>query len=85
MRPAQGQVDDGLAEIRDHTRKGGRVLVTTLTKRLAEELSKYLTELDVKAKYLHSDIDTIERMQIIRDLRAGYLMFLSGSTCSAKG
>ena len=69
MRPASGQVDDCLAEIRTHVTKGGSVLVTTLTKSLAEELANYLNDLDVKAKYLHSDIDTIERVQIIRDLR----------------
>ena len=84
VRPASGQVDDVLAEIHSHTKKGGRVLVTTLTKRLAEEITKYLVELNVKAKYLHSDIDTIERVQIIRDLRAGILMFWSASTCCVR-
>ena len=85
MRPAEGQVDDCLAEIREHTKKGGRVLVTTLTKRLAEELSKYLLDLDVKAKYLHSDIDTIERMQIIRDLRSGEFDVLVGINLLREG
>lgn len=85
IRPAQGQVDDCLAEIRDHTQKGGRVLVTTLTKRLAEDLSKFLMELNVKAKYLHSDIDTIERMQIIRDLRAGEFDVLVGINLLREG
>jgi excinuclease ABC subunit B len=85
IRPASGQVDDCLAEIREHTRKGGRVLVTTLTKRLAEELTKYLLELDVKAKYLHSDIDTIERMQIITDLRKGDFDVLVGINLLREG
>ncbi len=85
VRPATGQVDDSLAEIRAHTQKGGRVLVTTLTKRLAEDLTKYLVELDVKAKYLHSDIDTIERMQIIRDLRRGDFDVLVGINLLREG
>jgi excinuclease ABC subunit B len=85
VRPASGQVDDALDEIRTHTRKGGRVLVTTLTKRLAEELTKYLIELDVKAKYLHSDIDTIERMQIIQDLRKGNFDVLVGINLLREG
>lgn len=85
VRPAEGQVDDSLAEIHQHTEKGGRVLVTTLTKRLAEELSKYLNELGVSTKYLHSDIDTIERMQIIRDLRAGVFDVLVGINLLREG
>lgn len=85
IRPAEGQVDDSLAEIRAHTAKGGRVLVTTLTKRLAEDLSKYLLDLGVKAKYLHSDIDTIERIQIIRDLRMGEFDVLVGINLLREG
>jgi excinuclease ABC subunit B len=85
VRPASGQVDDCLEEIRQHTQKGGRVLVTTLTKRLSEELTTYLLELDVKAKYLHSDIDTIERMQIIRDLRRGDFDVLVGINLLREG
>lgn len=85
VRPAEGQVDDCLAEIHQHTEKGGRVLVTTLTKRLSEELSKYLNELGVSTKYLHSDIDTIERMQIIRDLRAGVFDVLVGINLLREG
>lgn len=85
IRPAEGQVDDCLEEIRKHTKRGGRVLITTLTKRLAEELSKYLTELNVKVKYLHSDIDTIERMQIIRDLRCGVCDVLVGINLLREG
>lgn len=85
VRPASGQVDDALDEIRTHTKRGGRVLVTTLTKRLAEELTKYLIDLDVKAKYLHSDIDTIERMQIIQDLRKGNFDVLVGINLLREG
>lgn len=85
IRPAEGQVDDAIAEIHSHTEKGGRVLVTTLTKRLSEELSKYLEELGVKAKYLHSDIDTIERIQIINDLRQGVFDVLVGINLLREG
>lgn len=85
VRPATGQVDDCLEEIRQHTEKGGRVLVTTLTKRLSEELATYLTDLHVKAKYLHSDIDTLERMQIIQDLRSGEFDVLIGINLLREG
>jgi excinuclease ABC subunit B len=85
VRPASGQVDDCLAEIRAHVQKGGRVLVTTLTKKLAEELTTYLNDLNVKAKYLHSDIDTIERVQIIRDLRFGEFDVLVGINLLREG
>jgi excinuclease ABC subunit B len=84
-RPAQGQVDDALEEIRTETLKGNRVLVTTLTKRLAEELTNYLVDLNVKAKYLHSDIDTIERVQIIQDLRSGLFDVLVGINLLREG
>lgn len=85
VRPASGQVDDCLAEIRLHVNKGGRVLVTTITKKLSEELSNYLNDLGVKAKYLHSDIDTIERIQIIRDLRVGEFDVLVGINLLREG
>lgn len=85
IRPASGQVDDALEEIRKQAAKGGRILVTTLTKRLAEELTKYLNELDVKAKYLHSEVLTIERMQIIRDLRKGDFDVLVGINLLREG
>jgi len=84
-RPATGQVDDALDEIRQETLKGNRVLVTTLTKRLAEELTNYLVDLNVKAKYLHSDIDTIERVQIIQDLRSGVFDVLVGINLLREG
>lgn len=85
VRPASTQVDDCLEEIRQHTQKGGRVLVTTLTKRLAEELSTYLGELGVKAKYLHSDIDTLERTEIIQNLRLGTFDVLVGINLLREG
>lgn len=85
VRPSTNQVDDVLGEIKDHVKRGGRVLVTTLTKKLAEELSHYLSELGVKAKYLHSDIDTLERMQIIHDLRTGGFDTLVGINLLREG
>lgn len=71
VRPTEGQVDDLIAEIRETVGKSQRVLVTTLTKRMAEDLTEYLQELDIKVQYLHSDIDTLERTDILRDLRLG--------------
>jgi excinuclease ABC subunit B len=71
VRPVQGQVDDLIGEIRQRVERGERVLVTTLTKRMAEDLSDYLAELSIKVHYLHSEIDTIERVEILRDLRLG--------------
>jgi excinuclease ABC subunit B len=71
VRPAMGQVDDLIGRIRERVGRGERVLVTTLTKRMAEDLSDYLRELNIKVHYLHSEIDTIERVEILRDLRLG--------------
>jgi excinuclease ABC subunit B len=85
VRPATDQVDDCLEEIRLHTERGGRVLVTTLTKRLSEDLTKYLTEIGVRAKYLHSEIDTLERVQIINDLRKGLFDVLVGINLLREG
>lgn len=85
IRPATNQVDDALDEIRIETEKGRRVLVTTLTKKLSEDLTKYLTEIGVKAKYIHSDIDTLERMQIIKDLRLGLFDVLVGINLLREG
>lgn len=85
VRSASGQVDDCLDEIRREVEGKGRVLVTVLTKRLAEELTNYLLELNVKAKYLHSDIDTLERVQIIRDLRKGQFDVLVGINLLREG
>ena len=85
LRPAAGQVDDCLEEIRKETELGRRVLVTTLTKKLSEDLSKYLNEIGVKAKYLHSDIDTLERMQILKSLRLGEFDVLVGINLLREG
>ena len=71
VRPTRGQIDDLLVEIRKRVEKGQRVLITTLTKKMAEDLADYLQELNVKVHYLHSEIDTIERVEILRDLRLG--------------
>ncbi len=71
VRPTKGQIDDLLAEIRSRVSKGQRVLVTTLTKKMAEDLADYMQELSIKVHYLHSEIDTIERVEILRDLRLG--------------
>ncbi len=71
VRPTKGQIDDLLAEIRNRVEKGQRVLVTTLTKKMAEDLADYMQELGIKVHYLHSEIDTIERVDILRDLRLG--------------
>jgi excinuclease ABC subunit B len=85
VRPVAHQVDDLLAEIRERTAKGDRVLVTTLTKRMAEDLTEYYREIGVKVKYLHSDIDTLERIQIIRDLRRGEFDVLVGINLLREG
>lgn len=85
VKPATGQVDDCLEEIRLESEQGGRILVTTLTKKLAEDLSKYLNEIGVKAKYIHSDIDTLERMQIIKGLRLGQFDVLVGINLLREG
>lgn len=85
IRPARTQVDDLLAEIRETTAKGDRVLVTTLTKRMSEDLTEYLNEHDVKVRYIHSDIDTVERVEIIRDLRLGHFDVLVGINLLREG
>jgi excinuclease ABC subunit B len=85
IRPVQGQVDDLLSEIRAVTAHGERVLVTTLTKRMAEDLAQYYQELGVRVRYLHSDIDTLERVQILRDLRRGAFDVLVGINLLREG
>jgi excinuclease ABC subunit B len=85
IRPVEGQVDDLLAECRDQMKKGGRVLVTTLTKRMAEDLTEYMTEAGIKVRYLHSDVDTLERIEIIRDLRRGVFDVLVGINLLREG
>jgi excinuclease ABC subunit B len=85
VRPASGQVDDLIAELRDAVAKGERVLVTTLTKRMSEDLTTYLEELGLRVRYLHSDIDTVERMEILRDLRLGVFDILIGINLLREG
>ena len=85
VRPIDGQIDDLVSEINIRTEKGERVLVTTLTKRMAEDLTDYLENLDIKVRYMHHDIDTIERMEIIRDLRLGEFDVLIGINLLREG
>ena len=85
VRPVKGQIDDLLSEITKRTAKGEKVLVTTLTKRMSEDLTDYLREMGVKVKYLHSDIDTLERIEIVRDLRMGIFDVLVGINLLREG
>ena len=85
VRPVRGQVDDLLAEIRDRAERDERVLVTTLTKRMAEDLSEYLQSVGVKVRYMHADIDAIERMEILRTLRLGRIDVLVGINLLREG
>jgi excinuclease ABC subunit B len=85
VRPATHQVDDVLQEIRIRVEKNERVLITTLTKRMAEQLTDYLTENGVKVRYLHSDVDTVERVEILRDLRLGAFDVLVGINLLREG
>jgi excinuclease ABC subunit B len=85
VQPAKGQVDHLLGEVREETARGGRVLVTTLTKRMAEDLCEYYHELGVKVRYLHADIKTLERAEIIRDLRLGRFDVLIGINLLREG
>ncbi len=85
VRPIDGQVDDLIAEIRETVAKKQRVLVTTLTKRMSEDLTEYLAELDIKVAYLHSDVDTLERSDILRDLRIGVYDVLVGINLLREG
>ena len=85
VRPTEGQIDDLVSEINERTAKGERVLVTTLTKKMAEDLTDYLENLDIKVRYMHHDIDTIERMEIIRGLRLGDFDVLIGINLLREG
>ncbi|MDD4297412.1 MAG: excinuclease ABC subunit UvrB, partial [Ruminiclostridium sp.] len=85
VKPIQGQIDDLMEEIRTRTGKNERILVTTLTKRMAEELTQYLGEVGIKVRYLHSDIETLERIEIIRDLRLGVFDVLVGINLLREG
>ena len=85
VKPTEGQIDDLVYEIRERTSKNERVLITTLTKKMAEDLTDYLKDLGIKVTYMHYDIDTIERMQIIRDLRLGEVDVLVGINLLREG
>ncbi len=85
IRPIKGQIDDLLAEIRDRTSKNQRVLVTTLTKRMAEDLAGYYTEVGVRCRYMHSEIETLERIKLLRDLRKGEYDVLIGINLLREG
>jgi excinuclease ABC subunit B len=85
VRPVESQVDDLMAECRERAARGLRVLVTTLTKRMAEDLTEYLHENGIKVRYMHSDIDTLERIEIVRDLRLGVFDVLVGINLLREG
>jgi excinuclease ABC subunit B len=85
VRPSQNQIDDLLEEIQKRVEKDERVLVTTLTKRMAEELTKYLTKIQVRSRYIHSDVDTLERVEIMHDLRKGLFDVLVGVNLLREG
>jgi len=85
IRPVKGQIDDLLHEIRDRVSRGERVLVTTLTKRMAEDLAEYYSEVGVKCRYMHSEIETLERVKILRDLRKGEFDVLIGINLLREG
>lgn len=85
VRPIEGQIEDLIGEINERVKKGERTLITTLTKRMAEDLTDYLLDLDIKVRYMHYDIDTIERMEIIRDLRLGEFDVLVGINLLREG
>jgi excinuclease ABC subunit B len=85
VKPTKGQIDDLISQIRDRTDKGDRVLVTTLTKKMAEDLTDYLVEMGLRVRYLHSNIDTIQRIEIIRDLRLGEFDVLVGINLLREG
>jgi excinuclease ABC subunit B len=79
VRPVKGQVDDLVGEIKQRVERGERVLVTTLTKRMSEDLTEYMKELGLKFNYLHSEVETLERVAILRDLRLGEFDVLGGN------
>jgi len=85
VRPSQNQVDDLLDEINERIKRKERVLVTTLTKRMSEELTKYLEKLNIKCRYIHSEVDTLERVEILRDLRLGTFDVLIGVNLLREG
>ena len=85
MRPVEGQIDDLIGEVRKETAKHNKILITTLTKRMAEDLTDYMREVGIRVKYLHSDIDTLERAEIIRDMRLDVFDVLVGINLLREG
>ena len=85
VRPVEGQIDDLVGEVNKETAKGNKILITTLTKRMAEDLTEYMKDLGIRVKYLHSDIDTLERTQIIRDMRLNVFDVLVGINLLREG
>ena len=85
VRPVEGQIDDLISEIKKETKKKNKVMVTTLTKRMAEDLTDYMREVGIRVKYLHSDIDTLERYEIIRDMRLDVFDVLVGINLLREG
>jgi len=85
VRPVEGQIDDLIGEVNKETAAGHKVLVTTLTKKMAEDLTEYMREVGIRVKYLHSDIDTLERAEIIRDLRLDVFDVLVGINLLREG
>lgn len=85
VKPTLGQIEDLISEINTRTAKHQRVLVTTLTKKMAEDLTAYLEKMEIKVRYMHHDVDTIERMELIRDLRAGEYDVLVGINLLREG
>ena len=85
VRPVKNQIDDLIAEIRERAKRGERILVTTLTKRMAEDLSKYLSDINIRVRYIHSEIDALERVEILRDLRLGDFDVLVGVNLLREG
>src|SRR6201981_1017597 len=85
VRPSMNQIDDLLDEIDKRVKRGDRVLVTTLTKRMAEELDKYLKRININSKYIPSEVDTLERVEILRDLRLGNINVLVGVNLLREG
>jgi len=85
VRPVEGQIDDLIGEVNKEVKKGNKILITTLTKKMAEDLTDYMKELGIRVKYLHSDIDTLERAEIIRDLRLGVFDVLVGINLLREG
>ncbi len=85
VKPTEGQIDDLIGEINERTKRGERVLITTLTKKMAEDLTEYLENVDIKVRYMHYDVDTIERMELIRDLRLGEFNVLVGINLLREG